>query len=70
MNKLTKTRLVKSLQSIITRFPTEAPITFRIPNSLVLLSAVKEAKPNSPKQEIRIAMTVKLKDSFPITASA
>ena len=32
-----------------------APSAFRIPISLVLLSAVNEANPNSPRQEIRIA---------------
>jgi hypothetical protein len=36
---------------------------------LVLLSAVKVAKPNSPRHEMKMAITVKLKESFPITAS-
>src|SRR6187399_1043667 len=69
INKLRMIRFVNSLQSMMARFPTEAPITFRIPNSLVLLSAVKVAKPNNPRHEIRMAITVKLKESFPITAS-
>src|SRR6188768_2046692 len=69
INKLRMIDFVNSLQSMIARFPTEAPITFLIPSSLVLLSAVKVAKPNNPRHEIRMAITVKLKESFPIIAS-
>jgi hypothetical protein len=31
---------------------------------------VKVAKPNNPRHEMKMAITVKLKESFPITASA
>src|SRR5678815_2155064 len=69
INKLRMIMFVNSLQSMTARFTTEALITFLIPNSLVLLSAVKVAKHNSPRHEMKMAITVKLKESFPITAS-
>lgn len=42
---------------------TEAPITFRIPISLVRCSAVKDAKPNIPRHAMDIARMEKIMNS-------
>ena len=48
---------------------TVAPNTLRTPISFVLCSATKVARPNNPKQEIRIANTAKNPDSLLIRSS-
>jgi hypothetical protein len=63
------TSLMKSLQSMTTIPYTVAPITFRTPISLVRLSVVNEARPKSPRQEIKIAIKVKDDESLPIKIS-
>ena len=51
------TRIINSLHINSVKYNSEAPSTFLIPISLVLCSAVKEAKPKSPKHAIIIAIT-------------
>src|SRR5580700_9606994 len=49
----------KSLDNSRTIRRTDAPIIFRMPISFVRCSALKAASPNNPRQEIKIANTVK-----------
>src|SRR5580658_3230511 len=51
------------------RLSIEAPNTFRIPTSRVRCSARKEARPNNPRQEIRMASSENDVASFPIRSS-
>ena len=44
---------------------TDAPNTFRIPTSLVFCSAVYEASPNNPRQEMKMAIAPKILKSCP-----
>ncbi len=53
------TSFKKSFESKPTMLATLAPNTFLTPISLVRCSALKVARPNKPRQEIRIAMKVK-----------
>ena len=55
MRMATTTNIKNSLESNPTRFSTEAPSTFRIPISLVLLSATNAANANKPKQDTNMA---------------
>jgi len=64
------TRITKSFDSICHRLATEAPSTLRMPISLVRCSATNEASPNSPRQLMKIAKTVKNEASFPMRSSA
>ena len=51
----TMTHLVNSFESRTVIPETDAPRTLRIPISLVRCSAMKEAKPKRPRQEMNIA---------------
>src|SRR6187401_1739372 len=64
------TRVTKSFESILQRFATEAPNTFRIPISLVRCSATNDASPNNPRQEMRIAKAAKNPATVPIRLSS
>ena len=48
---------------------TEAPSTLRMPISFVRRSAVYAAKPNKPRQEIKIASIANMPANFPISVS-
>jgi hypothetical protein len=54
--KAIKTGFKKSLESSTQMFFALAPNTFRIHISLLRFSARKEDNPNSPRQEMKIAM--------------
>ena len=64
------TSFVKSLEKLTTRLLTDAPITLRIPISLVRCSAVYAAKPNNPRQAIKIAREQKIVKIVPNFCSA
>src|SRR6185312_11281663 len=53
------TSITKSFDSNFQRLNTVAPSTFRTPISLTRCSAMKEARPNNPRQEIKTASTAK-----------
>ena len=53
------TNFKNSFDNNETMLPTLAPNTFLTPISLIRCSALKAARPNSPRQEINIAMMVK-----------
>ena len=55
----TRSRRTKSFEILVTMLMTEAPRTFLIPISLVRCSEMKEAMPNSPRQDMNIASAVK-----------
>ncbi len=54
-----KIKIRNSFESIPAISATEAPSTFRTPFSLVRCAAEKVERPNSPRQAIIMAMTVK-----------
>ena len=58
------TNLMKSFDNKATMLVTSAPNTLRIPISLVRSMALYVAKPNSPKQAIKIAKKEKRVNSF------
>jgi len=66
----TITRTTKSFDSIRHTFATDAPKTFHTPISLVRCSAVKDDKPNIPRQLIKIASTEKKVVNLPIRSSS
>ena len=53
------TNITNSFDNNFHKLNTEAPTTFRIPISLVRCSATKDAKPKSPRQEIKMASIAK-----------
>src|SRR6185437_16642097 len=59
-------RLTKSFDSICHTLSTDAPSTLRTPISLVLCAATKEARPNNPRQEIRMVSPAKRPDSVAV----
>jgi hypothetical protein len=63
------TKPTKSFDSNRHRSNTDAPTIFLIPISLVRCSATKEANPNSPRQEIKMARIAKKVESWPILSS-
>src|SRR3954470_24644663 len=64
------TSTTKSFDSILHRLLTDAPITLRTPISFVRCSVTKEARPNSPRQLMRIASVANTDASFPTRSSA
>jgi len=65
----TETILVKSLDKSCITLNVLAPSTFLTPISLILLSAVKAAKPKRPRQEMIMAITAKYLDNLAILSS-
>ncbi len=63
------TKITKSLLSNCHKLETDAPRIFLTPISLVRCSAINEANPKSPKQEIKIARMEKNAASLPIRSS-
>src|SRR6188474_2763955 len=59
----------KSFDNICHIVDTPAPITLRMPISLVRCSATKDDNPNSPRQEMKIASTAKIPASLPTRCS-
>ena len=53
------TSFKKSLDNMVVMFATDAPITFLTPISFLLFCAVKAARPNKPRHEIRMAKPAK-----------
>ena len=64
------TNPTKSLDNICHKLKTEAPTTLRIPISLVLCSATKDASPNKPRHEIKMARMAKKVARLPIRSSS
>ncbi len=62
--------LRKSFESIDQRLITPAPRTFRTPISFVRCSATKAARPKRPRQEMKMARTVKTAARLPMRCSA
>jgi len=54
----TITRIINSLNNKFITFATDAPSTLRILISRALCRAVKAARPNRPRQEMKMAMTI------------
>src|SRR5262245_49064353 len=69
INREIQTSNTKSADNSCQTFSTDAPSIFRMPISLVLCSAINEAMPNSPRQLIKMASTVKEKASLPMRSS-
>lgn len=69
MNKERMTKNTKSFVSITHRFVIEAPKTFLTPISLVRCSAVNDAKPNRPKQLMKMARIANNVANFPMRCS-
>ncbi len=63
------THLEYSLESKTTMFEMDAPSTFRTPISLVRSSVVKDARPKSPRQAMKIARRLKYPNISIIRAS-
>src|SRR5690606_38309313 len=59
IKKPNKTNFIKSLPSKVTILKVIAPMTFRMPISLVRCSVSKVVKPNNPKMEINTAKPAK-----------
>src|SRR6188768_3153630 len=66
----TNTNTTNSFDKILQRLNMEAPNTFRIPISLDRCPAIKVARPNKPRQEIKTAKKAKKPASLPICSSA
>src|SRR5919199_2266294 len=64
-----KTSFRKLADNRVMMLVTDAPITFRIPISLVRCSAVNMASPNNPIQEIKMAMAVAVLTSWAVFCS-
>ena len=64
------TSFKKSLDSLYEICPTLAPKTLRMPISLVRFSALKAARPNRPKQAIRMERIVNMIKIVPRRSSA
>ena len=64
-----KTSITKSLESNCQRLSTLAPSTFLTPISFMRYSAVKDAKPKSPRHEIKIASTATINARLPTNSS-
>src|SRR3954467_2222538 len=60
----------KSTDTMLHKLYTDAPSTLRTPISFVLCSAIKDASPNNPRQEMNMARKAKMDDSLPICSSA
>ncbi len=62
--------MTKSLESNCHKSKTDAPNTFRTPISLVRCSATKEARPNKPKQEMKMASTANTVERLAMRSSS
>ncbi len=69
MTQEINTSFTKSLESNCQRLSTLAPKTFRTPISLTRCSAVKEARPKSPRQEMKMAITAIMAARLPTSSS-
>ena len=63
------TSFKKSFDNNPANSPPEAPKTFRMPISFVLLSAVYAARPNNPRHDMNMASRAKIAASFSISVS-
>src|ERR1044072_2036485 len=63
------TNTTKSFESSCHKLKTDAPTTFLIHISFVRCSAVKEARPNKPRQEISMARIAKKPANLPMRSS-
>src|SRR5262245_55667385 len=63
------TRITKSFESICHNPATEAPNTLRMPISFVRCSATNDARPNKPRQEMKMARIAKYIANLPMRSS-
>ena len=61
--------LTNSAESNIANVEGEAPMTLRMPISLVLRSALNADRPNKPRQAIKMASAAKVMNTWPNRSS-
>lgn len=64
MHEAIKISFIKSFDNITTIPCVDAPITFRMPISLILLSTVNTTIPNNPRHDMVIARNPRNPQSF------
>src|SRR4030095_5622544 len=65
MTKAIATSLMKSFESSVTIFDTDAPSTLRTPISFVRCAVEKSDKPNKPRHAIKMAKPANIANTFP-----